>query len=309
WNSQLLEAEWSTITDHEKDLLSINCAADTSLCEEHDVRSFPAIRLYRSAKTFEHYRGPRQANEISAFVNRSLRPLVSGLGPENITTFTSADSHVFVLHLTEEDAGAGLYRRFHELASRNAHLYSFGVIPRKRVHRPSFLDCFNNLDDTKNSTTEFYTNVFSLDEFVDTCTTRLIPEMTHKNKKAYTESKTNVLYFFDFNSARREQFATDVRDIARKVTRGLKFVTVDPPSFPDVPASVGLRWNFPAIALQNNGNGLMYPSESSNDITAGFVERFLCSVADGKAKPAFHDYENDYGQHDADAGARRHDEL
>ncbi|KAL0940113.1 protein disulfide isomerase [Colletotrichum truncatum] len=289
WNSQLLETEWNLVLDHDKSVLSIDCATDSKTCEEHDVRTYPAIRLYRSAKTFEYYRGPRQAKEIIAFKSRSLRPVVSGLSLENVTSFAYTDSFVFILHLTDQDAGKGLYKRFHDLATTNAHLHSYGVISRDSKNGPSSLDCFNNLDDEKHSTDEFFKHVYSLEEFVKACTNRIVPEMTHQNKVDYTGSKTNVLYFFDFNASRREQFALHIRETARKYKQNLKFVTVDPPAFPDVPASLGIKWTFPAIGLQNKETGLAYHSEQNHAITPGFVENFLRSIGDGTARPAFQD--------------------
>ncbi|KAF9874334.1 hypothetical protein CkaCkLH20_08317 [Colletotrichum karsti] len=289
WNSQLLEKEWDSITYYDKTILSLNCAVNAHICEEHDVRSFPAIRLYRSAKTFEYYRGPRQAGDITAFVKRSSRPVISSLGLENVTDFAYADSVVFILRLTDQDAGKGLYKRFLDLATDNAHHYSFGAISRDPADGPSSLDCFNNLDHFILSTTEFFKDVYSLDDFLKSCSSRLVPEMTHGNKAEYKESKTNVLYFFDFNSARREQYAFHIKETARKYERDLRFVTVDPPAFPDIPASMGLKWTFPAIALQDSKTGLMYHSEQSDSITPGFVENFLRSVADGKIQPAFHE--------------------
>ncbi|KAH9229691.1 hypothetical protein K456DRAFT_1752536 [Colletotrichum gloeosporioides 23] len=223
---------------------------------------------------------------ISAFVSRSLRPVISSLGLENVTDFAYTDSVVFILRLTDRDAGKGLYKRFHDLASDNAHRYSFGVISRDPEDGPSSLDCFNNLDDVTLSTTDFFSHIFSLDDFLASCATRLVTEMTHRNKADLIESEVNVLYFFDFNLDRREQFALHIKETARKYAQRLRFVAVDPPAFPDMPSRIGLQWKFPAIALQNKNAGLTYHSEQSESITPGFVENFLRSVASGKVQPA-----------------------
>lgn len=124
---------------------------------------------------------------ISAFVSRSLRPVISSLGLENVTDFAYTDSVIFILRLTDRDVGKGLYKRFHDLASDNAHRYSFGVISRDPEDGPSSLDCFNNLDDVTLSTTDFFSHIFSLDEFLTSCATRLVTEMTHLNEADFIE--------------------------------------------------------------------------------------------------------------------------
>lgn len=60
------------IVDPDKNLLSINCAKDSKICEDNDVRSFPAIRLYRSGGEMrDPYRGPRRASEyVSPIIPR-----------------------------------------------------------------------------------------------------------------------------------------------------------------------------------------------------------------------------------------------
>lgn len=78
---------------------------------------------------------------------------------------------------------------------------------------------------------------------------------------------------------------------------------------------MGLKWNFPAIALQDKTTGLMFPSERNNNITPDFVQKFLRSVTDGSARPAFQDPIESVvkEQVDVDAASNKgdsaHDEL
>ncbi|GJC77198.1 protein disulfide-isomerase [Colletotrichum liriopes] len=112
--------------------------------------------------------------------------------------------------------------------------------------------------------------------------------MTHDNKRYFTEGKRNVLYHFDFHPDDRLRYSKNVRETAKKHINDLEFVTVDPVNFPEILANLGLQWNFPAIALQDN-RGLTFPSERIENITPDLVEDFLRSVTDGSARPAFRD--------------------
>ncbi|TDZ14551.1 Protein disulfide-isomerase [Colletotrichum orbiculare MAFF 240422] len=286
-NSQLLETDWTTIAKSDRRLLSIDCTYETKLCLDQDVRSFPAIRLYHSAKTFDYYRGPRKAAEISAFLGRSKRPVVSTLGLDNATSFAIIDTFVFILHLTEQDGGKGLYRQFHDVAVANAHRCSFGVVLLQGEHASSYLHCYNNLDGLTSSTGNFYSDPKSLDHFLKLCTARLVPEMTRLTRTEFTMSASDVLYFFDTDPVRREQFAAGIKDVAKKHRFTLRVVTADPMMFPDLPGKLGLEWIFPAISYQHAETELMYPSLPTDIITPEFVAHFIDTVKDGSALPAF----------------------
>lgn len=61
--SKSLESEWiSAAEELEDSLVSIDCVSETSLCEEYEVISYPAIRLFRGDESVTRYRGPRKAS-------------------------------------------------------------------------------------------------------------------------------------------------------------------------------------------------------------------------------------------------------
>lgn len=62
-DSKSLEPEWKSATaQSKKPLVSIDCVIESKLCEEHDVISYPAIRLFRGGESVSRYRGPRKAS-------------------------------------------------------------------------------------------------------------------------------------------------------------------------------------------------------------------------------------------------------
>ncbi|GKT50456.1 protein disulfide-isomerase [Colletotrichum spaethianum] len=113
--------------------------------------------------------------------------------------------------------------------------------------------------------------------------------MTHANKRYFTESRENVLYYFDVQSDNRDRYSSNVRELAKKHINELEFVTVDPVSFPEVPTNLVLKWNFPAIVLQDKKRGFVFSSERKENIKPELVDNFLQSVTDGSVRPAFQD--------------------
>ncbi|GKT81496.1 hypothetical protein ColTof4_13919 [Colletotrichum tofieldiae] len=184
-------------------------------------------------------------------------------------------------------AEKGLYKRFHDLATKFRDRYSFGVVWAKEPDVVSTLDCYNNLDEVQRSTQKVFESFNSLKSFFEICTARLVPEMTHENKGYFTEGKRNVLYHFDFHHDDRLRYSMNVRETAKKHINDLEFVTVDPVNFPEMLANLGLQWNFPAIALQDKNRGLTFPSKRNENITPDMVEDLIRSVTDGSARPAF----------------------
>ncbi|EFQ27242.1 uncharacterized protein GLRG_01737 [Colletotrichum graminicola M1.001] len=251
----------------------------------------------------------------ATFVKRSLRPAVSGLGAENVTDFSSTDDYVFILHLTDADAGKGLYKRFHDLATMFRDRYSFGVVPAKEQGGASTLECYNSPDEVQRSTQNLVDDFNSLKGFFEICTSRMIPEMTRENKKYFTEGTGNVLYYFGSHSDDRERFSSSLRETVRKHIKDLEFVTVDPVAFPEVPANIGLKWNFPAIALQDKSRGLVFPSEKNDYITPSMVENSLRSFKDGNTSPSLWDpveigtKDEDLGVETSNEEVATHDEL
>ncbi|CRK13441.1 hypothetical protein BN1723_010024 [Verticillium longisporum] len=154
FDSEALEWEWPVIKEKEPNVLSVDCAAEPDLCLEHDVRAYPALRFYRSGSLYARYRGPRKASSILPYMQRIMRPVVDGLEAANLTSFKDSDDVVFILYLRGQDAGRGLYKRFHDLAEEFHDRYTFAIASRATdgsadelgEDAPSVLRCFNHRD-------------------------------------------------------------------------------------------------------------------------------------------------------------------
>lgn len=121
--------------------------------------------------------------------------MVSGLETSNLTSFASSDDVNFILHLRPEDAGKGLYKRFHNLAEELHDRASFGVISRtsdtsadeEGEDAPSVLRCYNNVEDVEKSLDRFYDDTVGLRNFVMGCMRKLVQPMTRLNVQGFTE--------------------------------------------------------------------------------------------------------------------------
>jgi protein disulfide-isomerase A1 len=61
--SKALEAEWLAATSQTKTaLLSVDCKAEATLCQEQGVISYPAIRVFDGNEKVRRYKGARKAS-------------------------------------------------------------------------------------------------------------------------------------------------------------------------------------------------------------------------------------------------------
>ncbi|KAF3344550.1 hypothetical protein VdG2_07238 [Verticillium dahliae VDG2] len=285
FDSEALEWEWPAIKEKEPNVLSVDCSAEPDLCLEHDVRAYPALRFYRSGSLYARYRGPRKASSILPYMQRIMRPVVDGLEAANLTSFKDSDDVVFILHLRSQDAGRGLYKRFHDLAEEFHDRYTFAIASRATdgsadelgEDAPSVLRCFNHRDGREAELDHFFQDVGSLRRFVVGCGERLVKQLTRLNAWGFTEGTDPVLYYFDADPEARDRFADDMLPVAKEHAGRVTLVAVDPFVFPEVVNRVGLPWDFPSLALQNPATKTMSLFNKA-EINAGVVGRFIADV-------------------------------
>ena len=104
--------------------MSIDCTSESTLCHEHDVVSYPAIRVFNSP-SMTRYKGARKADAITRFLKRAARPVVDVIDRKNITTFKESDSVAVVAYLDPSERT--LISGFTEVAFRYHDKYAFGI--------------------------------------------------------------------------------------------------------------------------------------------------------------------------------------
>lgn len=192
-------------------MTSVDCAVEPTICRELDVASFPAIRLYKGSGVYvERYRGPRRASSyvqpvvslsvvsdtdsltscrIRSFLQRTLRPTVSAVSEQNLTSFRSADEVVFVARFARNDAI--LKSRFDEIAKQYKDRFSFAVMVSAPTTSTTTIVCYNNINGVEKVLSDA-APVHSLQNFVKQCSAPLIPELTRRNEMEYNSVSDNI---------------------------------------------------------------------------------------------------------------------
>ncbi|KAF6790333.1 protein disulfide isomerase [Colletotrichum musicola] len=274
-----LEPHWAAVEDGVPTALSVDCQASTSLCAEHDVASFPAIRFYRPDGTKRHYRGPRKGSEIGAFVNRMLRPVLTPVDKDNTSSFRGSDDVVMIAHFTPEETSLG--ERYADLAERFHDRHAFGLAVADKS--PGRIACYNNAIGAMQMSSEL-DEVDALEKLLKKCAAPLVPRLTRRNEAEYLNAGKSLVYFFARVDEYLEAWTSAVMPLAKKFHQYITFVTVDLNDYPEMPTHFGLPQNIDdAVALQNPATGQVFPF--AGEITIDAVEEFITDISEGKVEP------------------------
>ncbi|KAJ6441811.1 protein disulfide-isomerase [Purpureocillium lavendulum] len=337
-----------TLQRHHGRLVTVDCSVSHEACVEHDVTSFPAIRLYRRGEATMRYRGPRRASacvqflsisprikrenadtaSIASFLGRIQRPIVSHLTNESLDEFASSDSVVFVAHLGRD--GDSVASRVSCLAGVYRDRYTFGAV-QGRPSDPSTLQCHNNEDGTLHRCAKL-DSPGAFEALLATCAEPLIPQMSRRNELKYIQAGTrSLVYYMSDDVGEREAYVAALRPVAKRFHEYLQFVTVDSSEFPAMSHALGVASNG-GLAVQNLHTGQVYPFRAREESSAGSgaaarrgmptaeaVEDFITAISRGQVEPWNGRYkdgdESTTGDgtgdgHGGDGGAAsRHDEL
>ncbi|TID02525.1 Protein disulfide-isomerase [Colletotrichum higginsianum] len=277
--SKALEQHWSSVEEDIPTAFSVDCPSTASLCADLDVASFPAIRLYHQDGTKHHFRGPRKASEITAFVRRMLRPAVTPLDDKKaVNSFRDADDVVVVAHLAASEEG--LRERFAELAARRRDRHTFGLVTVDEA--PGRVACYNNPDGAFHMTSELDAPG-AMDEMLRKCASQLVPRLTRRNEAEHLSTGKSLTYFFSRNEGTLDAWTSAVKSLARKYHKYITFVTVDLGEYPEMPALFGLPADAAeGVAVHNPTVGMAFPFKGG-EITVEAVEQHIIDISEGNA--------------------------
>ncbi|KAL7941613.1 hypothetical protein V8C42DRAFT_334263 [Trichoderma barbatum] len=292
--SKGLLREWQTVQKNVASAATVDCLAAPNLCQEMDVVSFPAIRLYQKDGPIKRYRGPRRAAAIEAFVKRALRPSMQDLEEEQLMEFMLSDDITFILRLQGDEKD--LEARFRDFALEYSDRYSFSITTNP--DRPG-LWCRNGINGGRQNKAENLDDPNSLKAFLKLCTAESIPQLTRRNELTHLSSGRSLVYYLSNSEADRQAYTKALYQVADRYTEFLQFVTVDSNEYPDMARNLGVR-SSGGLAVQNVHNGQIFPfrgdSSSSNEI-----DQFIVAISEGRAQPwdgTFDEEQEGKGTHD-----------
>ncbi|KAL6252938.1 protein disulfide-isomerase precursor [Rhinocladiella similis] len=295
----LLE-EWATAeSELTQPLVSVDCTAEPDLCAEHDVRSYPAIRLFHGLATNMtnsiRYRGPRKATSIVPFVKRAALPTVSTVTVENLTDLTSIDSVVFVAYLDDDDDDdATIKTRYTKVAQAFHGQFVFGMAQDEQLDEQEGIDASSivayktDVGDRDVLPLDTATKRADIEKFVREASTPLVGELTRRNERSYMSGYKLLAYIFVSNDRDRASLRRELYAVAKQYKEYINFVTIDSREYGHMARGLGLSGNtsdYPAFTVYSAWKDQVFPYPEAEDLEAQQIEAFLLQILHGNRVP------------------------
>ncbi|CAK7219560.1 tRNA (adenine(58)-N(1))-methyltransferase non-catalytic subunit trm6 [Sporothrix eucalyptigena] len=304
-----LDIEWASITSKDAAVVSIDCTHDNKLCDELDIASYPAIRLFHKDGRIQRYRDVREAPEITSFLRRAAHPSISSVDDKSLLTLLDADTNeiTFVAQYGADDVT--LAGRFVELAKGHADRHTFAVFKSPAKKTASSVTCYRGSTQLAVRSGPKLATTTALDTFLELCTAPLVVDLNRRNELRYMGLGKSLVHYMYRTASERRAYVKAVQPLAQKYGEYLAFTTIDVREYGNaMVSSLGLEEAFkdegkPLLAVQNPSNGDVFPFRGSigskGPPAAAVVEQFLMDIIQGVVKP---------WRPDAEGGAS-HDEL
>jgi protein disulfide-isomerase A1 len=123
-----------------------------------------------------------------------------------------------------------------------------------------------------------------VEDFIKANSIPLVDEIDASNFQLYAESGLPLVYLFSDDEDTLKLYLDVIKPFAEKYKGKMNFVHIDAVKYAGHAGNVGLKENFPAVAIQNLENGAKYPFDQSSPITKKQLEPFFADFLDGKIK-------------------------
>ncbi|KAI0834448.1 thioredoxin-like domain-containing protein [Hypoxylon sp. FL0890] len=287
--SEHLETEWSlAIPDAQVPLISIDCAANPSVCASHGASSSSIVKLLKHGDAILTYNGSRRASALLAWINRIQRPIVSELSAATLENFKKTDETVFIAYLHADDetskaAFADVAGQYHEEFTFATTADEAALKAEKVTART--VKCYKPLDGDTHELTSL-SDVAALERFVKEASRPMIGELLPHNHQRLLDRGWPMVYVFAATEAERSEIRKELNKVARSHYESLTMVTVDPLEFPDLPAKLGLDPDvFPAGAVHQLSKDRIYPYPKGRGWTSSELQSWGLDVWQGRIKP------------------------
>jgi protein disulfide-isomerase A1 len=279
----------NTIDSSDVRFAKVDCTEERDLCHEHGVQGYPTLKVFRPSGTTE-YRGQRKASALVSYMKKQLLPAVSVLNAETIEAFKDSDKVVIIGHFTSDEDKH--YQVFKTVADKQRDDYVFGVTFETEVAKKIALKTdvpsvtvFKQFDEGR---ADFDGNFVEdeLAEFVKNNAVPLINELGPDNFMEYMDSGKPLAYLFVTSDKERETFNAELGEVAKQHKGKVNFVFLDANQFGGHAATLNLKEEWPAFAIQDTVKMFKYPFPQDQKITKDSIRQFVADYVDGKLEPS-----------------------
>ncbi|KAF2707090.1 hypothetical protein K504DRAFT_383805 [Pleomassaria siparia CBS 279.74] len=282
----------------------INCEDEWDLCQEYDVNTYPALKLFKRRRNEDddeietkhetdhgmevmRYRGRRTKNAMRSFVKKHELPVMTQVVPSTLADMKKIDDMVVIAYLRPDQKA--LLDIFQSFAQRHYHDFVFGystdmaTADAEGLAMPAVV-CYKNTDGDDKVMNGHFQEI-DLDAFLSAVSTKdVIGEFNERTMDAFMAPGKLAAYLFA--STEDDQFAIrrELTPIAKRYAKFVTFGIADAFEYGPMAANFGLKGDkFPALAIHAPMNDNVFVYRQGRKIQAATVEAMLTTILQAKA--------------------------
>jgi len=270
-------------------LAKIDCTQEADLCKEHGVEGYPTVKVFRGLDSVSPYNGQRKADAIISYMTKQALPAVSDVTTDSLEEFKTADKVVLVAFFDKTDKESNL--TYTAVANADRDNYLFGAsndadLAKAEGIKVPGIALYKSFDEGK----DIYDGKWEKEDitkFAKVASTPLVGEVAPETYAGYMDSGLPLAYIFAETKEEREEFAKELKDVAKEHKGVINFATIDAKAFGGHAANLNLaadKW--PAFAIQDVAGNKKYPFSQDEKITAKAIGKFAKEYASGKLEPS-----------------------
>ncbi|CAN3376937.1 hypothetical protein DIURU_001712 [Diutina rugosa] len=280
-------------------LAQIDCTEDEKLCQEHGIRGYPTMKVFRG-EISEDYEGPREADGIMDYMIRASLPAVSHVDNEDaLKELISEQSKPFILQLNGDSKSNETFNEVAQQGRKDNTFISVDSSLNKALgkkitnikigKKPTFLLVHPDQFDDAREISGDKLDVDALKAFIKDESIPYFGEIDRDTYLMYMTSPTPLAYYFYDKPEQRDAFKEKFEALGKKHKGKLNFVALDATQFGRHAEVLNMDPEIiPLFAIQDSENNKKYgidqvqhPKGPKFDV----IEKFVKDFVSGKLTP------------------------
>ncbi|KAI8336286.1 thioredoxin-like protein [Chlamydoabsidia padenii] len=240
-------------------LAQVDCSVYEELCIDHDINSFPTIKLFRDGIP-TIYDGPRQTAALTRYLERQSMPALTRLDDTTqLEAFIRSDTVVVIGSGSggsgDEDDTSEFYKVFHTLAEELRDRYLFGWLSSSSNDELVLYTRFGDDDGNKDIYVDDLNKPDSIKMFIRRHLTPVFGPIGPENYIDYEEAELPLAYLFVNSEPMLANLSGAVRTFAQQYRGQINFVYIDADAYPEQAEYLGINVTkasiWPAFVIQD----------------------------------------------------------
>lgn len=281
------EAAATELKDTNLHLAKVDCTEHKELCEIHDVKGFPTLKLFKNGQPRD-YNNARESQAIVDYMHLMSKPATTSIDIDNHDEFSQSHKIVVIAYLKEDDSETR--STFSQVAELLRDSYVFGTThhdPHAEaagVKFPSVV-LYKQFDEGK-TVHDGKITIEDLIKFAKIAATPFVGEIGPETYSDYMEAGIPLAYIFYENAEQKNTLVEIFKPLAKKYKGKINFGAIDAGLYGAHAPNLNLKQEpWPAFAIQDTVKNFKYPFDQEKEITEAEITKFVEDFAAEKIQP------------------------